>query len=131
MAQILLPDFLNDPIQYEQAESTWQARWKNLIHDLGQDAEWQSPWLKTQFNDGTPFRDGNPIFSAVCPQRRLGIRIIQIEPAEDPNELSVWTDTFAKGEPEAINEIVVNCVLSDLTLNKAFNLIRDWISSTR
>ena len=128
MTQFLLPDFLNDPNQYEQVEMIWRGQWDSLIRELGQEASWQTPWLNTRFNDGSPFRDGNPIFSAVCPSRHLGVRVIQVEPADDPNEFTAWTDTFAKGEPEATEELVIHCVLSDQTLSKAFGLIRKWIS---
>ena len=131
MPQFLLPDFLNDPAQYEQAESIWQHRWESLIHQLGQSAIWQSPWINTKANDGTLLRDGNPIFSAVSPSRRLGVRVIQMEPADDPCEWSAWTDTFAKGDPEEIKELVIDCVLSDESLRQAFDLMRMWIEPDR
>src|SRR5438045_3918635 len=82
--------------EYAKAESVWRERWDAVLRELGEQGNWQTPWMTTNSNDGTPFRDGNPIFSAVCPERHLGVRVIQLEPADDPNELSFWTDTFGK-----------------------------------
>jgi hypothetical protein len=128
MAEFLFPDFLQDPRQYEQAESVWQRSWQDLIGRTGTLDLWETPWFSTNFNDGTPCRDGNPIFSAVSPTRRLGIQVIQLEPEENPREITYWMDTFAKGEPEEVNELVIACVLSDQTLLDAVNLMRQWIT---
>jgi hypothetical protein len=128
MAGVLLANFLNDPAEYEQAESLWREHWSNLIRELGQESIWESPWMNTTFNDGTPFRDGNPIFTAICPTRRLGVRVIQVELEKDPNELSTWTDFFAKGEPDEIKELVIHCVLSDETLRTATKLMKSWLT---
>jgi len=128
MVQPLLADFLNDRRQYGEAERLWRARWEELLRRVGQEAEWVSPWLKTTFADGTPFADGNPIFSAVAPQRRLGVRVIQLEPSEDPPELSFWIDTFAEGEPESIKELVIACVLTPQRLDECLGLMERWIT---
>jgi len=128
MVQPLLADFLNDRRQYGEAERLWRARWEELLRRVGQEAEWVSPWLKTTFADGTPFADGNPIFSAVAPQRRLGVRVIQLEPSEDPPELSFWIDTFAEGEPESIKELVIACVLTPPRLDECLGLMERWIT---
>jgi hypothetical protein len=76
-------------------------------------------------------RDGNPIFSAIAPGRRLGVRVIQIEPADNPKELDVWTDTFAEGSPEVVKELVVSCVLTDRTLLEAVDAIKRWITEEK
>jgi hypothetical protein len=128
MTQLLFPNFLNDADEYRRAEEFWRARWDELIRWSGQEGQWVTPWLTTTFADGTPFADGNPIFSAIAPQRRLGVRIIQVTPAEDPEELSFWTDTFAAGEPEAIKELVINCVLTPQTVGNCLTLIERWIT---
>jgi hypothetical protein len=128
MAQFMLTDFLNNPAEYAQAETIWRERWESLLKDLDEQEGWKAPWVNTSSNDGTPFRDGNPIFSAISPSRRLGVRVIQVEPGDDPNELNAWTDVFGEGEPDAINELVVHCVLSEATLGKAAELIKKWIT---
>src|SRR5438105_15742731 len=116
MVKPLFPNFLNDPNEYHQAETLWRERWDELVRRVGQERQWVTPWLTTTFANGTPFADGNPIFSAVAPDRRLGVRVIQVEPSEEPRELSYWTDTFAEGEPEAIKELVIACTLTPQTL---------------
>jgi hypothetical protein len=128
MAKPLFPNFLNDPNEYRQAETLWRERWDELVRRVGQERQWVTPWLKTTFANGTPFADGNPIFSAVAPERRLGVRVVQVEPCEGPPELSTWTDTFAEGEPEAIKELVIACTLTREALDESLALIEQWIS---
>jgi hypothetical protein len=128
MVQFMLGDFLNDPVQYSQAEAIWRERWNAVLRELGQQDQWQTPWINTIANDGTPFRDGNPIFSAVCSARHLGVRVIQVEPEGDSSEFTSWIDTFAEGDPDAIKELVIDCVLSEATLREAETLIKGWIA---
>ena len=84
--------------------------------------------IQTTFADGTPCRDGNPIFSAYSPSRRRGVRIIQLEPAGDARELTFWVDDFARGDPEQVKELVVSCVLSEETLPVVNELLRQWVA---
>jgi hypothetical protein len=128
MTTLLYPNFLIDPREYEQAEALWQERWKELADKVRPAEQWQSPWLTTAFADGTPFRDGNPIFSALCPARRLGIRVIQVEASDGEEELAFWTDTFAEGGSNAVKELVVSCVLTSKTLRGALELMGQWIT---
>jgi hypothetical protein len=128
MVQPLFPNFLNDANQYHQAETLWRERWDALVRRVGQETMWVTPWLTTTFADGTRFADGNPIFSAVAPDRRLGVRVIQVESSEEPRELAVWTDTFAEGEPEAIKELVITCALTSQTLGECLALMERWIT---
>lgn len=131
MVDYLYPHFLSDPLEYGQAESLWQQRWQELLRRVGQEGQWQMPWLNTNFDNGTPCRDGNPIFSALSPARRLAVRVIQLEPADDAKEFHVWNDTFAEGSPEAVEELVISCVLTQETLTEAEELMRQWISEGR
>ena len=94
----------------------------------GQSTAWESPFYTTTYVDGTAFRDGNPIFSAADPVRRLGVRVIQFEPTGDTGEMASWLNTFAKGEPGEVEELVISCSLTDATLSKACDLIRQWIT---
>ena len=128
MADYLFPDFLSDPQQYQQAEALWRERFGDLIRRIDQEGLWESPWLNTHFANGTPCRDGNPIFSAVSRSRRLGIRVIQLEPSGDREELSAWTDTFAQGEEGAIKELVLACVLTGPNLLEALERMKRWIT---
>ncbi len=104
--------------------------WEELVRNLGQADRWKAPHYTTTFVNGTPCRDGNPIFSAVDPTRRLGVRVIQFEPTGDSGEIVSWQDTFAEGEPEEIRDLVISCSLTDETLAKASDLIRQWITES-
>jgi hypothetical protein len=127
MADLLYQNFLNDPQEYEQAQAHWKQGWQDLVRKLRLEKSWTSPWLNTTFADGTPFRDGNPIFTAVCTSRHLGIRVIQLEPLANSPELEFWTDTFAEGGPQAIRELVISCALSQETFRAALDLMSEWI----
>ena len=64
MVQHLFPHFLGDPVEYAKAEAYWRDLWEEVARFAGQQWEWRQPWLRTTYADGTPFRDGDPIFSA-------------------------------------------------------------------
>ena len=131
MAHFLFPNFLSDPQQYQEAEEFWLKNWEELVQDVGQADRWKAPHYTTTFVDGTPCRDGDPIFSAVDLARRLGVRVIQFEPTGDSGEIVSWQDTFAEGEPEAIRDLVISCSLTDETFSQARELIRQWITEKR
>jgi hypothetical protein len=122
------PDFSRDAVQYDQAQAMWAEKWEELLRRAGQAAAWESPFYTTTFVDGTACRDGNPMFSAADPVRRIGVRVIPFEPTGDNGELVSWRNTFAKGEPEEIEELVISCSLTDWTLSKACDLILQWMT---
>jgi hypothetical protein len=128
MAKPLFPNFFNDPNEYRLAETLWREKSHELVRRVGQERQWVTPWLQTTFANWTPFADGNPIFSAVAPNRRLGVRVVQVDPCQELRELSTWTDTFAEGEPEAINELVIACALTPQTLDETLALMEQWIT---
>jgi hypothetical protein len=127
MNYYLFRNFLSDPAEYTRAEALWKEHWEGLrAHSKDRD-EWKSPWLGTSFADGIPCRDGNPIFSAVSPLHRRGIRVIQLPPSADPRELHFWIDTFDEGGSDPIDELVISCTLTKGTLIDAMNLIGQWV----
>ena len=128
MVDFMFANFLQDADQYAQAERLWNTKWQDLLRRLGQQQLWSSPWLNTRFADGTPFADGNPIFSAVCPSRQSGLRVIQLDPAEDADELTFWFSTFSKGEPEETKELVISCVLTTENLTRTLELMKQWVT---
>ncbi len=129
MVQHLCKSFLTDAAEYESAQARWRQLWERLVVTEKREAEWQVPWFVPEFVNGTPMRDGNPIFSAVSPTLRRGVRIIQHEPTTDQLELDYWLDTF--GSDETISELVISCALSDQAEQRASNLIRAWITDGR
>lgn len=128
MDDLLFANFLNDEAEYKRSEAIWRERWIALVRDMGQEEAWRTPWLNTGVSYGSFFRDGNPIFSAVSPARHLGVRIIQADPEIYPTHFNTWTDTFAEGEPEAIKELVIHCVLSEQALSAAEVAIKRWLA---
>ena len=127
MEKYLFRNFLSDPAEYRQAEALWNGRWNERRECARDRDEWKTPWLSTAFADGTRFGDGNPIFSAFSPSRRRGIRVIQLEPSEDPRDLYFWIDAFDKDGPEKIDELVISCVLTRETLFDAMDMMSQWM----
>jgi hypothetical protein len=127
MDKYLFPNFLLNPAEYAQAEALWVKRWKERREYARDRDEWKAPWLSTAFANGTPFGDGNPIFSAVSPSRLRGIRVIQLEPSADSRDLCFWLDVFDKDGPEKIDELVISCVLTSETLSDAMDMMSQWM----
>jgi hypothetical protein len=127
MSEYLYANFLHDPEEYAQAQEFWKEQWQELISGLGEDHHWVIHSGGTFFADGTPCRDGNPIFSAVSLVRGLGIRIIQVEPNDNPREFGFWTDKLGEDD-QALSELVIACVLTRETTAHAKNLITDWVT---
>ncbi|HVN30146.1 MAG TPA: hypothetical protein VMT64_16725, partial [Candidatus Binataceae bacterium] len=60
-------------------------------------------------------------------RRRIVVRVLQGPPdPENPGDFTYWTDKFAKGDPEELDELVIACVLSDETLAQATDLMMRW-----
>ena len=127
MVQHLCKTFLADAAAYESAQARWRQLWETLVAAEKLEAEWKVPWFVPEFVNGTPMRDGNPIFTAVSPTLRRGVRIIQHEPTTDQLELDYWLDTFRSDE--TISELVISCALSDQAEQQASHLIRAWITT--
>jgi len=127
MAQHLYKTFLVDADEYKAAEARWRQLWDRLVSTEKREADWEVRWFVPAFANGTPMRDGNPIFTAVSPGLRRGVRIIQHEPTTDQVELDYWLDTFQSDEP--ISELVISCALSDQAEEKPAELIRSWITT--
>jgi hypothetical protein len=125
VAEELFPQFLNDAEQYRKAQGYWRGLWQQALDRTGQAATWKTPWLAEDAGDASP------IFTAVCPARRLGVRVIQYSP-ESPDEvdLDYWVDSFGdeKG-PDSIRELVISCVLSVRTAPLVDRLLHDWITT--
>jgi hypothetical protein len=127
MAQHLFPNFLSDPREYAQAEAFWKQTWDELKRLAGQPHEWITPWLQTVYADGTPFQDGDPIFSAWAPARLFGVRIIQHMPTTDEMELAFWIDVVGDEWTGQVRTLVISCALSDQAAYFALDLILSWM----
>lgn len=129
MARHYFPRFLTDPGEYERAVDYWIDLWGRLDPPARCFNDWSQPWLTVTFADGTPMRDGNPIFSAHSPRLRKGLRVIQHEPTSHDLEFQFWLDTFGGDitAPDAVYELVVACALSDEAAAQAVRLMHDWV----
>ena len=127
MKNHLYENFLNDIDEYRASEAFWRARWQRECFDADPRFDWSYPWIST----GSPdYLDGNPIFSAVSPSLRRGVRIIQHEPTSRKLEIQAWPD-FVGGsynDPHAIQELVISCALSEAAADWAMSLIRPWVA---
>lgn len=124
----LYPDFLRDPLKYSLSEGFWQTLWQDISHQDRSRYEWQQPWFQPL---PPKLGQGNPIFSAVSPSLRRGIRVIQHEPTAESLEIQAWTDTFGGPitDPESIKELVIACALSDLAAGVAAEMMRPWVAN--
>jgi hypothetical protein len=128
MVQHLFRRFLADPGEYAQAEDYWRRLWEQLARFSGQQHEWRYPWIRTTYADGTPFRDGDPIFSAWSPSRKLGVRVIQNEPQDEELELNCWLDLLGdEWSGGKVRTLVISCALSRQAADLAWDLILSWM----
>jgi hypothetical protein len=126
MVKHLFPDFLEDERVYLEAERFWIDLWEKIDTKTRVRHGWKQPW----FQPLTPsISEGNPIFSAVSLQERRGIRIIQSVPVEKVLEFLAYPDTFGGSifDPNAINELVISCALSDEAARLALSKMVDWV----
>jgi len=123
-------NFLVDGCEYKHATDYWVELWERVDPLRRLVDGWRYPWLSTSFGDGSLDMDGNPIFSAVSPSLRRGIRIIQHAPTSDGIEFDFWHDTFGgrRSDPQAIWELVIACALSDEAGALSFAAMRDSVA---
>ncbi len=126
MANNLFPNFLVDAGQYEESERFWEDLWGRIDPRDRERFGWTFPWLGT----GSPqIKDGNPIFSAVSPTLRRGVRVIQEEPIGSELDVQAWLDAFGgdADDPDRVDELVISCVLSDESSRIALELMSRWV----
>jgi hypothetical protein len=130
MVTKLFTNFLAEPVEYARAEAYWRGRWDALVKFAGQEGEWQVPWLRTTFADGTPFYTGDPMFSAICRDRGLGVRVIQYEPRPDDEvEWDMWVEWFGEEAEDRVRTLVVSCALSEEAVSLVADAIYSWMTT--
>jgi hypothetical protein len=124
MVEHLYPNFLHDESIYAQVEQFWIDLWGKI--DPAIRDGWQQPWFQPL---PPSISEGNPIFSAVSPFLKRGIRILQSEPVEKGLEFVAYPDTFGGStfDPNAIHELVISCALSDAAARIGLSLITRWV----
>jgi hypothetical protein len=123
----LYPNFLRDDREYQLAEHHWLRLWEQVDPRAVDEFGWQQPWFQPLPRS---LGEGNPIFSAVSPLLRRGIRVIQHEPTESGLEIQAWPDFFGgtSSDSGSIAELVISCALSDMASSVALSLIVPWVS---
>src|SRR5690349_7245784 len=123
----LYSNFLRDDREYWLSEDHWLRLWEQLDPRVRDEFAWRQRWFEPL---PRALGEGNPIFSAVSPVLRRGIRVIQHEPTESGVEIQAWPDTFGGGidDPDSISELVIACALSDEASRIAFSLMESWVS---
>src|SRR5947199_6372047 len=91
MVNHLYPNFLSDDREYGLSEEHRLRLWQEVDPATRLRFEWQQPWFQPLPRS---LSEGNPIFSAVSPTLRRGIRIIQHAPTESGLEIQAWPDFF-------------------------------------
>ncbi len=128
MIKHLFPDFLQDEAVYARVERFWIDLWQGIDPDVRARQGWCHPWFEPL---PPSISEGNPIFSAVSPFLRRGVRILQYEPTEKGVEFFAYPDTFGGTiyDPDAIHELVISCALSDAAASLAMSHIRPWVAN--
>lgn len=86
----MFDDYLNDEQLYVQLEQYLYDYFLTECHASGVDSKnFKAPFYNTAFSNGTPFRDGNPIFSA---RNKTTSKILRIVLDEDTDSLVSYRD---------------------------------------
>jgi hypothetical protein len=123
MPHYRFPKFTEDSRVSAEMEQYWQDLWERVIQLAPDGWRWTTPWMKN------PQADGNPIFTAVCPDLHRGVRIIQEQvPGLGESDCDFWTDYFGEiSDPEAIRELVIACCPSRENEQKVEKMLRRWV----
>ena len=120
--------------EYKECEIFWRDLCESiLVKYYGHEHGWKV-WLNTHFADGTPFLDGNPMYSLISPDSRKGIAIYQqYEPTTEKICIGAWMDKFGPIDviQDYVEEIVIACELSEESAQIARELIEVWVEGNK
>ena len=120
---ILYQSFLADETAYHRAEQYWKETFEQIIAPIGYAYQ---GYLNTNFVDGTPLLDRNPIFHAYVPEVSRALRIIQEEP-EEPADFYCWKNETEWPDGTLLSELVISLVLTEETKAQAEEAIINWL----
>jgi len=128
---LLYRNFLRDPREYVLLENWWRRLADNILTARGE-RQWE-PWFSHCYLNGKPFRDGNPIFSAVSPDGARAVRIIQVGIEElgtdgDESRLSAELLQHPQTRDKLKEELVIRCVLYREDVATIRELLEYWMS---
>ncbi len=122
MVEHLHQTFLSSHANYEAAVDFGKSLCLQTLRSTGEIALWK-PCRSFSFADGTPFLDGNPIYSLRCDSLRRGLRIIQFAPTHHDVQIDAWIEVQDCEHGDSIDELVIACELSAESLAIARRLI--------
>jgi hypothetical protein len=125
----LFPTFLSDSSEYARAEAFWREMFIRLWKARGNDGLWRWPWLATTYADGTPFSDGDPIFSAVSQMYNIGLRVIQCEPTKGRRKAAACVSSRVETTFEHILTLTISVDLDESSAKQAEMMIGAWIDA--
>lgn len=123
MSKFLYADFLENKRSYNLAQGAWGRLLDSILKAHGYT---HKPYIN-QFQNGKKEYDGNPIFSAFIPEIKRAIRIIQVSPDEEGQDISAWIDDIELTEKSKTKELVLDLKLSPNARMTAKNLMEKWV----
>lgn len=124
MSHILYADFLENKRTYNLAQGAWKRLLNKVLKDFGYTS---IPYLNALQN-GKKEYDGNPIFNAYIPEIKRAIRIIQVSPKEEGDDISAWIDDIDLQKTAITKELVLDLKLSKNAKKIAEKLIGEWVN---
>lgn len=124
MEDILYYNFLHDPSIYNLA----QGAWSRVVQKIAKEGELSlEPYINTS-NNGQKEYDGNPIFNAFIPELKKAVRIIQVDPNEEGDEITAWVDTIElPTAQQPVAELVIDLKLTRSSKEIARYFIEMWL----
>lgn len=123
MSKFLYADFLENKRSYNLAQGAWGRLLNSILKAHGYT---HTPYIN-QIQNGKKEYDGNPIFSAFIPEIKRAIRIIQVSPEEEGQDISAWIDDIELEEKSKTKELVLDLKLSKNAKDLAKDLMEQWV----
>ncbi|MEX6677828.1 hypothetical protein QWI18_18080 [Pseudomonas sp. W2Oct36] len=115
----MFDDYLNDEQSYIRLERyLWDLFFLECDARGVESKNFKAPFYNTAFSDGTPFREGNPIFSA---RNEVTGKILRIVLDEDAVPLVTYQDKDMGCELVLVGKVAL--------LDEIKKLMRKWIRS--
>lgn len=124
MTKYLYKSFLDDKAVYKKNVAFWDKVVKSLLQTVNYTF---AEYIATDDGYGNEFYDGNPIYNFMIDSLNKGVRIIQEEPEENPNQFTAWISETELPNGNKLDELVINIQLTQETILLTIDLINAWI----
>ena len=131
MSAFLFENFLENPKEYDAL----RLFWVNELNSLVPRGEQYERYAAEEFQNGVPFRDGNPIFSAINWRANKAVRIVQESPQDFGEYYSTFENAIRLRRPNfpigriLVKEKVIVLTLTDSTLRRCLIEVQRWLFS--